>query len=275
MGFVFFVVAAAVLIPRRAPAGQLPHTGQTVDATATFGENSDYTLNPLSYTDNADGTITDNVTGLMGQKADAGESTWEAALARAAEVTTGGYSDWRLPTPHELFGILNFNNGNPAAMNTTFFPVNPAGAAEYWWSSDIYGTDGTRVWCTNSGGGLGPKPKSETISAGGTFRYHARYGRGPKASGGHRYFDNLDGTISDTGTGLMWTQVPGPAVTWTEALDYAENLTLAGHTDWRLPNIKEFESLTDYALAVATTAAAASAPIDRVMFPTATTPATA
>ena len=254
---------------------KLPDTGQTVDATATFGEDSDYTINAPAYTDNGDGTITDRVTGLMWQKVDAGESTWDNAVARTAGVATGGHTDWRLPTPTELFSIMNHNASNPAAMNTTFFPINPAGAAEYWWSSDIYGADATKVWCVNAGGGMGPKPKSETVSAGGTLRYHARYVRGAKPGNGHDYVNNLDGTVTDTDTGLMWAQVAGPAVNWVGALNYAENLTLAGYTDWRVPNIKELQTLVDYTLATATTAAAAVAPLNRVLFPTATTPATA
>ena len=254
---------------------KLPDTGQTVDATQTFGEDSDYTINPPSYTDNGDGTVTDRVTGLMWQKVDAGESTWENAVARASSATTGGYSDWRLPTPTELFSIMNHNLSNPAAMNTTFFPVNPASAAEYWWTTDIYGADATKVWCVNSGGGMGPKPKTETLSAGGTLRYHARYVRGAKPGNGHNYVNNLDGTITDTDTGLMWAQAAGPATNWTGALTYAENLTLAGYSDWRLPNIKELQTLVDFTLATATVPASALAPLNRVLFPTATTPATA
>ena len=254
---------------------KLPDTGQTIDATQTFGEDSDYTINPPSYTDNGDGTITDKVTGLMWQKVDNGESTWENAMARAGSVTTGGYTDWRLPTPTELFSILNFNNGNPAALNTTYFPSNPAGAAEYWWSTDIYGADATKVWCVNSGGGMGPKPKAETVSAGGTLRYHARYVRGAKPTNGHNYQNNLDGTITDLDTGLMWTQVSASARNWNAALTYAEGLTLAGYSDWRLPNIKELQTLVDFTLATATTANGALAPVNRVLFPAATTPATA
>jgi len=253
----------------------LPDTGQSIDATATFGEDSDYTINAPSFSDNGDGTITDKITGLMWQKVDAGESTWDNAVTRAGSVSAGGYTDWRLPTPTELFSIMNHNNGNPAAMNTAYFPVNPTGAAEYFWTSDIYGADATKIWCVNAGGGMGPKPKSETISAGGTLRYHARYVRGAKPGNGHNYVNNLDGTITDADTGLMWTQVPGPATTWTGALSYAENLTLAGYTDWRVPNIKELQSLVDYTLTTATTAAAAVSPINRVLFPPSTTPATA
>ena len=254
---------------------KLPDTGQTIDATAMLGEDSDYTINAPSYNDNGDGTITDKVTGLMWQKVDNGESTWENAATRAGSVTTGGFTDWRLPTPTELFSIVNHNLGNPAALNPTFFPSHPAGAAEYWWSSDSYGADATKVWCVNAGGGMGPKPKSETTSAGGTLRYHARYVRGAKPTNGHNYRNNLDGTVTDLDTGLMWAQVPGPAVNWQGALVYAENLALAGFTDWRLPNIKELQSLVDLTLTTATTAAAAVSPVNRVLFPSATTPATA
>ena len=44
---------------------KLPDTGQTQSYTTTFGEDSDYTINPPSYTDNGNGTIADNITSLM------------------------------------------------------------------------------------------------------------------------------------------------------------------------------------------------------------------
>ena len=33
---------------------------------------------------------------------------------------------------------------------------------------------------------------------------------------------------------------------WCEALAYCENLSLAGHDDWRLPNVRELQSIVDY-----------------------------
>ncbi len=254
---------------------RLPDTGQTIEVAGVTGEDAEYSINLPSYTDNGDGTVTDRVTGLMWQKVDAGETTWENAVARSAAVNTGGYTDWRLPTPTELVSLAHYNAGNPAAVNGAFFPNHPAGAAEYWWTSDIYGADAARVWCVNSGGGIGPKPKAETLAAGGTLRYHARYVRGTKPSNGHNYVNNLDGTITDLDTGLMWTQVPASARSWSAALAYAEGLVLADHSDWRLPNIKELQTLTDYTLATATTPASAVAAVNRTLFPTATTPATA
>ena len=245
----------------------LPDTGQTLDATPTPGEDSDYTLNPPSYTDNGNGTITDNVTGLMWQKVDNGESTWETALANAATLPTGGYTDWRLPTPTEALSILNHNT-NPA-LNPVYFVNNASGTPAYWWTMETYGTSTTNVWCTNSGGGLGPKPKSETISAGGAFRYHARYVRGARPSNGHNYVNNLDGTVTDLDTHLMWAQVPSSALTWTGALAYAEALTLGGYSDWRLPNVKELQTLVDLTRATATGTTTAPC-LNRILFPAAT-----
>lgn len=43
----------------------LPDTGQTTSYTTTFGEDNDYTINSQSFTNNNNGTITDNVTSLM------------------------------------------------------------------------------------------------------------------------------------------------------------------------------------------------------------------
>lgn len=56
----------------------VPDTGQTTDYTSTSGEDSDYTIHPPSYTVNADGTVMDNVTGLMWQQQDDGTARCSA-----------------------------------------------------------------------------------------------------------------------------------------------------------------------------------------------------
>lgn len=44
----------------------------------------------------------------------------------------------------------------------------------------------------------------------------------------------------------MWQQGEGGRMTWEAALTHCENLDLADHNDWRLPNRNELQSLSDY-----------------------------
>jgi uncharacterized protein DUF1566 len=73
-----------------------------------------------------------------------------------------------------------------------------------------------------------------------------------------RFVDNGDWTVTDRCTGLMWQKYAADVneddqindrdlLQWCEALAYCENLDFAGHRDWRLPNIRELLSITDYA----------------------------
>ena len=73
-----------------------------------------------------------------------------------------------------------------------------------------------------------------------------------------RFTDNLDGTVTDNLTGLIWLQTGRCfdefAVSWTTALDSVNSLAdgSCGLTDgslpgdWRIPNINELLSLVDW-----------------------------
>ncbi len=92
-------------------------------------------------------------------------------------------------------------------------------------------------------------------------KFYARYVRGG-SYGKNKFKDNGDGTITDQATGLMWSQKDsGKGMNWQEALEYAENLSYAGHDDWRLPNAKELQHLVDYSRSPDTTGSAAIDPI--------------
>lgn len=223
---------------------RLPDTGQKLSYTNTFGEDNDYNINSPFYINNDDGTITDTITGLMWQKTDGGEMTFENALTYTDTLTLGGFNNWRLPNAHEAFSILNLQNNNPA-LDVSFFTKT---LAEYWWTSNRQINDSTKIWVTNAGGGIGNHPKSETISAGGTKKIHVRAVRDiitpPILT--NLYTDNFDGSITDNRTQLVWQKIPNSnPMSWEAALQYAESLILGNDSNWRLPNIKELQSLND------------------------------
>jgi len=64
-----------------------------------------------------------------------------------------------------------------------------------------------------------------------------------------RFTDNGDETVTDNLTGLMWIknaqQISG-RTTWSEAITACNDLNFATHTDWRLPNVRELQSLIHY-----------------------------
>jgi hypothetical protein len=65
---------------------------------------------------------------------------------------------------------------------------------------------------------------------------------------GHRmaFRDNGDGTVTDLNTGLMWVKEQGSKMSWSAAMAGARSYRLAGHSNWRLPSIKEMYSLIHF-----------------------------
>ncbi|MDH5728175.1 MAG: DUF1566 domain-containing protein, partial [Gammaproteobacteria bacterium] len=57
--------------------------------------------------------------------------------------------------------------------------------------------------------------------------------------------DNGNGTITDTTTGLMWLKDADAtgSFPWGEAVTQAANVSVAGHNDWRLPELAELQQL--------------------------------
>ena len=61
-----------------------------------------------------------------------------------------------------------------------------------------------------------------------------------------RFIAYSDGTVLDTRNNLMWAAKDnGFNVNWYGANNYWENYSGGGYTDWRLPTIKELETLFD------------------------------
>lgn len=121
-----------------------------------------------TYSDNGDGTITDNATGLMWEAKDDNNAggvhdkdntyTWDAAFAFVRglnQVNLAGYNDWRLPNRFELESLLNlgvisrvapavdpaFNNAG--CVSGCVAPACSCIARNYYWTSNTYTPTGS------------------------------------------------------------------------------------------------------------------------------------
>ena len=250
------VCALAASVPN-----PIPDTGQTQSYTDTFGEDSDYTINPPSYTkldaqgyalpDEASSwsMVKDNITGLIWEvKTDDGSIhdkddsyTWYDAqsvfIASLNAEQFGGFSDWRLPTVKELSFIVNSGTYNPA-INTTYFSNT---MSFYYWSFTTHAGGYTdSAWCVAFGDGYVGTAYKLYMGC------YVRAVRGGQSGSLDNLVINSDGTVTDTSTGLMWQQETAGPMTWEEAISYCEGLSLGGYNDWRLPNRNELQSLVDY-----------------------------
>ena len=142
----------------------------------------------------------------------------------------------------------------------------PSGNGDVNASGDIDIADAIYLLTYLFGHGPTPEPiqsSSGALPATGQTKCYAMYGsevacNDPNVPGqdgyyqkgcpsANRFVDHQDGTVTDTFTGLMWQKQTAPGLyMWDEALRYCENLTLAGHSDWRLPNVRELHSIVDY-----------------------------
>ncbi|MFO7727793.1 MAG: DUF1566 domain-containing protein [Desulfonatronovibrio sp.] len=62
-------------------------------------------------------------------------------------------------------------------------------------------------------------------------------------AGGPQCVDNGNGTVTDKGTGLMRQKATAYPRDWNAAMSYASGLSLAGHSDWWLPDQDELRGL--------------------------------
>jgi hypothetical protein len=103
------------------------------------------------FTDNGDGTITDDLTGLMWTKnvnlAD-DDKTWQQTLDFVKGMNAGtysnfGYTGWRLPNRKELYSLIDFSEYGPAIPLQN--PFNNV-LAIYYWSSSTFTSGPGSSW---------------------------------------------------------------------------------------------------------------------------------
>jgi hypothetical protein len=82
------------------------------------------------------------------------------------------------------------------------------------------------------------------------FRFFVICVRGNPQYGKNDFHDNGDGTVTDLATGLTWTKADSlKPMNWQQSLAWVETMNAAkhlGHDDWRMPDIKELQSIVDY-----------------------------
>jgi hypothetical protein len=249
----------------------LPRTGQIQSyATGDDGEVEAGVAWPTPrFTDNMDGTITDELTGLMWLKDGAclGYQSWQYGTywqidslntnpgGTGCQDYTNNYHDWRLPNPNELESLINAGQSNSASW------LNGLGftgvIAQDYWSSTTYAQILDEAWSVNLWtGAVNPnsKPTARPVWAvrgvttlparvwktGQTTSY--RTGDDGELQAGadwpnpRFFFSNAAST--DLLTGLMWPRdadtptigsCTGGIKTWQDALDYIACLNNHGY----------------------------------------------
>lgn len=244
-----------------------------IESQPYFGQDSQYQGSTPSYVDNNDGTITDLNTGLVWQRDPGKKLNYENAISGADNFNFAGYSDWRVPTIKELYSLIDFRGTDPGVDSKTEDLI-PFIDTDFFIFAYGDPNDGDRIidsqWVTNT------VYKSTVMNgqecffgvnfADGRIKcyptkqgkgYFVRYVRG-NSYGINNFINNNDGTVTDISSGLVWQQNDsGQGLFWTDALSYCEDLSLAGFTDWRLPNAKELQSIVDYLRSPDTTNSAA------------------
>lgn len=259
-------------------------------AVAFYGQDAQYQGTQPSYVDNGDGTVSDLNTGLMWQQ-EPGFSEFEGAFNICSMATTGGYSDWRVPTIKELYSLIDFSGctgtgsltgGIPynavPYINTEFFTfyygteVNEPGTGDRYidsqyisstvYTSTVFDTEPAFFGVNFADGRIKGYPQNPQRV------WFLRCVRGG-SYGSNIFEDNLDGTISDMATGLMWMQLDSGslgagdsgAMDWEDSLTWCENLVYSGYDDWKLPSAKEIQSIVDYTRSPDATGSAAIDPV--------------
>jgi len=270
-------------------------------AGAAFdGQDAQMDGNQPSYTVSEDGlTVYDDVTRLTWQVdpdtnrdgvIDADDKlTYDEAVAFPATVNAagyGGFDDWRLPTIKETYSLIQFTGQDPSGLtdddtssitpfidDTVFgFAYGDTAAGEriidsQYASSNLY-VDTTSVGDLLFGVNFADgriKGYGLTMMGGAEKTFFVQLVRGNPDYGVNDFEDLGDGAIADHATGLMWMRDDsGAGMSWEEALAYAATKnaeSYLGYGDWRLPNVKELQSILDYSRSPGTTSSAAIDPL--------------
>ena len=253
-----------------------------------YGQDAQYTINAPSYKDNGNSTITDNVTGLMWTQTpdlnadgiinSSDKLTLSKAASGASDVNIGGYTDWRLPTIKELYSLINFNGIDPKLdqkdnlkpfIDTNYFKfgygdanngdrtIDAQVATQTVYVDKTFIGFQTMFGVNFADGRIKGYPTTVSMSCISESKFYVYYVRGNKSYGVNDFKDNNDKTVSDFATKMMWSKDDsGTGMNWEQALKWVQTKNsenYLGHNDWRMPNVKELQSIVDYSKSPATT----------------------
>ena len=220
---------------------QYPDVTRTYTCYAADGNVGDCSMMIPVATDEV---VTDSLTGLMWQRTFGSDQNWSAAVTYCEDLDYGGHDDWRLPSELELLSIVDNGTINPS-IDTVAFRGTPS--AHFWTSIRQPTADsGVRYVRFSTG---------HSSYFGETKSAYVRCVRGGYQGSPVGTFDPFviigtdDPTVIHKTTGLEWQKTFETGMTWQQSMAYCENLDYAGHTDWRLPNVKELQSLINNELA--------------------------
>ena len=183
-----------------------------------------------SYTKNSN-TFTDNNTHLIWQNSSISYKNYDQAISYCQNLTIDGISGWRLPQMRELQTLIDLSHlGGGKYWSATEYPYNPNQMAYYIDFSNGFSAEY---------GSRDPFEKSN--------RYRVRCVKGEMISKGEFTRDDTTQTVTDKTTNLMWEDTAHieQRLGVEDAINYCENLTLAGYDNWHLPNINEYYTIAD------------------------------
>ena len=232
-----------------------------------YGQNGCFIVNPISFSklgnkakalsdsagwDAGYRMVLDNSTGLIWEikSSDSGDLncsddkySWTDArdvyIKKLNAKKYGGFSDWRLPNKDEIRSIIDYSKINPA-VDLDYFPNCKTA---FYWTSIPYRKQPPFIWGIffGLGSGIPYTPSSLQYVRAVRGGYSQIFGDPDRID----FKDNGDGTITDFRTGLMWQKEENERVDWYEAMKCCNKMNLAGYSDWRLPNIKELNTILD------------------------------
>lgn len=203
-----------------------------------FGQDAQLVAGTRSFLDNADGTVTDQVTGLVWEK----DAFTPLSMAMAIEHCEYHFDlpgdGWRLPTVRELFSLIDF--GQPTCMWDPVFGDACSGDRMFWSSTRVYMTANV---CT-----LHPRGNIEACELDTLNRVRCVRGIEPPADPVPERYLGFEQVVFDRATGLGWQKSSSyQPMEWAEGLRACQRLG----TGWRLPTSDEIVSIIDMTMPAA------------------------